>query len=159
MCHAPSTSQEIHATEEDTETVDVDHCGADADAPRTPQRVVTRGRQPVKRKHEAMVQEAYDVMKTLHKRCNDRDEHQSFGDFVACKLRTLKTQHARSTVQQKILTIVHDAETGTYDTPHGQSLEQNVSDIPSPLPSHATYHMPLITDDPSSENYTGLTNL
>lgn len=159
MGHAPSTSQNIDASEERTETGDVDHRGTDADEPRSPERVVTRGRQAAKRRYEAIVEEAYDVMKTLHKRCTDRDEHQSFGDFIACKLRTLTTQHARSTVQQKITTILHDAEMGTYDTPHGHHPEHNVSHIPSPLPSHDTYHMPLITDATYSEDCTGRTNL
>lgn len=72
-----------------------------------------------KRKYndDTIVQEAYNVMKTLQNRSNERDEHQAFGDYIAFKIRTLKTQHARSTVQLKIHTILQYAEMGHYDEP------------------------------------------
>ncbi|KAK7072330.1 hypothetical protein SK128_019299 [Halocaridina rubra] len=102
---------------------------------RTPSTSGNRKCQKRKYNDDSMVQEAYNVMKTLQNRCNERDEHQAFAEFIAYKLRGLKTQHARSTVQHKIHNILHYAEMGHYDNPAEHN--HHCFNTPSPCTSIA----------------------
>lgn len=77
-----------------------------------------------KRKHELVAEEVYEAIKSLQQQYNNRDEHQVFGDLIACKLRKLSTQHARNTVQNLIQNILYKAEQGHYNIPASQTPVQ-----------------------------------
>ncbi|ESO08647.1 hypothetical protein HELRODRAFT_169535 [Helobdella robusta] len=46
---------------------------------------------------------------------NNKDEFQIYGEFVACKLRSLPSQLLRSTVQHRISDVIYQAEIGNFD--------------------------------------------
>lgn len=61
----------------------------------------------------------------FHKNINDKDEFQIFGEFVACKLRSLSSPLVRSTVQHSISDIIYQAELGNFN--HFSAQLQNHS--------------------------------
>ncbi|XP_068235611.1 uncharacterized protein [Palaemon carinicauda] len=69
--------------------------------------------QTLKINDDDMLQKAYGVLAGLHRRFNDRDEHQIFADLISTKLRKLKTPYA----QNKIQNTIFEAEQGIYDKP------------------------------------------
>lgn len=81
---------------------------------------VTIGKKIIKRKKNQMAEEAYEVMKSMVKSQENRDEYNVFGEIVACKIRKLPTDYSKSTVQHLINSILYDAELGRYNNPPQQ---------------------------------------
>lgn len=75
-----------------------------------------------------MANEAYEVMKTLVGKKVERDEYQIYGEHVACKIRKLTTDYAKSTVQHIINNILYEAELGKYNYPvHHYEYSMDIS--------------------------------
>lgn len=72
-------------------------------------------KRPIKKTKTSMTNEAYEVMKTLVAKTVERDEYQIYGEHVACKIRKLTTDYAKSTVQHFINSILYEAELGKYN--------------------------------------------
>lgn len=70
-----------------------------------------------KKDSTSMAEEAYQVMKSLSQKNEDRDEYDNFGQHVACKIRKLSTTYSKSTVQYHINNIIYQAELVQYDQP------------------------------------------
>lgn len=71
----------------------------------------------VKRKRETI--EPYEVMESSFNSTNsaEKDDCQIFGEYVASKIRRLRTEYAKNTVQHLINNILYDAFLGKYDSP------------------------------------------
>lgn len=93
----------------------------------------------LKRNHDDMVEEAYNVLKRLASNTRNTDEFDIFGKHVACSIRNLESDFVRSTVKFHINNILFQAETGQFDpdrSPDG-----------SEKPTSSTYI--LLTDEDS----------
>lgn len=62
-------------------------------------------------------QEAFAIMKTIFQNKMERDGFHIFGELVSNKLRNLKTEYARNTVEHMISNILFEANMGKYDYP------------------------------------------
>jgi len=76
-----------------------------------------------KRKKNSMADEAYEVMKSMVSKQRERDEYHVFGEHVGHKIRKLRTNYAKSTVEYLINNILYEAETGKYDFPPQQQYQ------------------------------------
>ncbi|CAH1970835.1 unnamed protein product [Acanthoscelides obtectus] len=79
-------------------------------------------------------QEAFAIMKTIYHNKMERDGFHIFGELVSNKLRNLKTDYARNTVEHMISNILFEANMGKYDYPpqYSQSRPQaSLSDVRS----------------------------
>ncbi|KAK5648296.1 hypothetical protein RI129_003188 [Pyrocoelia pectoralis] len=79
-----------------------------------------------------------------------------FGEHVACKIRTLKTEYAQNTVEHLIENILWEASTGKYDQPyayHGAPHFYMPTESPSSLPSPNTDIASDQSNIPEPENH------
>lgn len=93
-------------------------------------------KKPTKRTKTSMANEAYEIMKTLTNKKVERDEYQIYGEHIACKIRKLSTDYAKSTVQHLMNNILYEAELGKYNHP----------------PHHYEYSLNLLRPDQTSPN-------
>lgn len=107
----------VEYNEDDADTIEGEefHCSAsevDYDSS-----MMLQHRKTVKRKRETI--EPYEIMESTFNSTNtpERDDGQIFGEYVASKLRKLRTEYARNTVQHLINNILYDAFLGKYDSP------------------------------------------
>lgn len=68
----------------------------------------------VKRKRDGM--DPFEIIESSYSPA-ERDECQIFGEYVSSKIRKLRTEYAKNTVQHLINAILYDAFLGKYDAP------------------------------------------
>lgn len=96
-----------------------------------------------KRTFTEMCRDACSLLRAVNKKLDARDEFQVFGEHVAMKLRSLKSELAKNVAQYHINNILFEAITGKYDTfckqqqPHPQQPYQEQQHS-SPAPSGQT---------------------
>lgn len=49
--------------------------------------------------------------------CEEKDEYEVFGEYIAAKVKSLNTQYAKATVKHMINNIIYRAELGGFDNP------------------------------------------
>ncbi|XP_063233502.1 uncharacterized protein LOC134537172 [Bacillus rossius redtenbacheri] len=77
---------------------------------------------PVRRKRAktqddsaVVMAEACNVLKSLDASRHNRDEYDKFGEYVGSKIRNLKTDYAKFTIQHEITTLLYHADLGRYN--------------------------------------------
>lgn len=69
-----------------------------------------------KRTFTEMCREACGLLRAVNKKLDARDEFQIFGEHVAMKLRSLKSEIAKNVAQFRINTVLFEAVSGKYDS-------------------------------------------
>jgi hypothetical protein len=71
--------------------------------------------------NDAAIEKTLEMVESLIRNKRDVDEYTLFGEQIAFKLRTLKTDYARITVQHHINNLIYEAQLGKYDHPQTQN--------------------------------------
>lgn len=71
--------------------------------------------------NDAAIEKTLEMVDSLIRNRKDVDEYTLFGEQIAFKLRTLKTDYARITVQHHINNLIYEAQLGKYDYPETQN--------------------------------------
>lgn len=74
-------------------------------------KVVVKGAFP----NDAAIEKTLEMVDSLIRNRQGVDEYTLFGEQIAIKLRSLKTDYARITVQHHINNLIYEAQMGKYD--------------------------------------------
>ncbi|XP_066999016.2 uncharacterized protein [Anabrus simplex] len=88
---------------------------------------------PVLKKRDSEQNEVLEHVSTVKK---ERDNFDIFGELVAHKLRHLRTDYARTTVEHLISNILYEASMGKYDFPESNASSSASSQVTSSLISN-----------------------
>ncbi|KAL4719542.1 hypothetical protein ACJJTC_019873 [Scirpophaga incertulas] len=81
-----------------------------------------------------------------------RDDNALYGDYVASKLRNIRSRHARNTVQYLINQILYNADLGQYDHVDGRRVKIVVNPQCLPETHHKSHRHQRDPEDCSDED-------
>lgn len=71
--------------------------------------------------NDVAIEKTLEMVDSLIRNRQGVDEYTLFGEQIAIKLRSLKTDYARITVQHHINNLIYEAQMGKYDYPETQN--------------------------------------
>lgn len=106
------------STQHQNEDNSMQHQNEEARADQTETIPQTEKKEAKKRSHDEKIDEAYEVMKNVKKRLEDRDEMTDefdvYGKYVGSELRNIKDEYSTLIAKQFINNILTDARLGKY---------------------------------------------